>query len=76
MRLGNVMGEARTLLLEARLASNPTVAARSKARLKELRGLRPALCQCRLLAKLLDNWKEWTNRAADPDGGNDYFWWL
>ena len=76
MRLGNVMGEARTLLLEARLAGNPAVAPRCKARLNDLRRLRPALCQCRLLAKILDNWKEWTGRAADPDGGNDSFWWL
>jgi tetratricopeptide (TPR) repeat protein len=75
-RLGNVMGETRVLLLEARLANNPTVAARSKARVQELRGLRPALCSCRLLGKILDHWKEWTSRAADPDGGIDPFWWL
>jgi tetratricopeptide (TPR) repeat protein len=75
-RLGNVMGEARTLLLEARLMSNPTVVARCKARLHELRGLRPALCKCRLFSKILDNWKDWISRAADPDGGIDSFWWL
>jgi tetratricopeptide (TPR) repeat protein len=75
-RLGNVMGETRTLLLEARLLRDRTVAARHKARLHELRGMRPALSQCRLLAKILDHWDVWINGGADPDGGRDKYWWL
>ncbi len=75
-RLRNVMGEARTLLLETRLRRNPVVTAQSKARLHELHGMRPALSQCRLLAKILDNWEAWTSGAADPDGGTDLYWWL
>jgi tetratricopeptide (TPR) repeat protein len=75
-RLHNVMGETRTLLLEARLLRNSAVTARYKARLHELCGLRPALSQCRLLAKILDHWETWTSSAADPDGGTDSFWWL
>ena len=75
-RLRNVMGETRTLLLEARLLRNSAATAQHKARLHELRGMRPALSQCRLLAKILDNWEAWTNGAADPDGGTDCYWWL
>jgi tetratricopeptide (TPR) repeat protein len=75
-RLGNAVGETRTLLLEARLLHNSAVTDRYKARLLELRGLRPALSQCRLLAKILDNWETWTSGAADPDGGTDLYWWL
>jgi hypothetical protein len=75
-RLGNVMGETRTLLLEARLLRNCNVTARHKARLHELRGMRPALSQCRLFGKILNKWETWTNGASDPDGGGDSFWWL
>ena len=73
---GNLMGEARTLLLEARLGHDPELAARHKTRVQELRGLRPALSQCRLLAKILNHWEAWTNNSPDPDGAQDAFWWL
>jgi hypothetical protein len=75
-RLGNVMGEARTVLLQARLRRDPAVAGQYKARLHELREMRPALSQCRLLAKILDNWEAWTSGGADPSGGTDFYWWL
>jgi tetratricopeptide (TPR) repeat protein len=75
-RLRNVMGETRTLLLEARLLGNRRTTAQHKARLHELRGLRPALSQCKLLAKILDHWDAWINGGADPDGGKDSYWWL
>jgi hypothetical protein len=75
-RLGNLMGEARTLLLEARLLGNPGSTAPHKARLHELRGMRPALSQCKLLGKILDHWGVWANGGADPDGGRDAYWWL
>lgn len=75
-RLGNVMGETRTLLLEARLPGNRGAVVQYKTRLHELRGMRPALSQCRLLAKILDHWETWTSGVADPDGGQDLYWWL
>ena len=75
-RLGNVMGETRTLLLEARLLRNPAITAPHKAHLHELRAMRPALSQCKLLAKILDHWGVWINGGADPDGGGDVYWWL
>jgi proteasome accessory factor A len=75
-RLGNVMGETRTLLLEARLLRHPAITTTHKARLHELRGMRPALSQCKLLAKILDHWAGWLNGGADPDGGRDTYWWL
>jgi tetratricopeptide (TPR) repeat protein len=75
-RLGNVMGETRTLLLEARFLRHRTLTVQHKARLHELRGMRPALSQCRLFGKILDKWEAWTSGGADPDGGGDTFWWL
>jgi len=73
---GNLMGETRTLLLEARLLRNARVTTAYKSRLHELREQRPALSQCRLLAKILDHWKAWTGGNPDPEGGSDAFWWL
>jgi tetratricopeptide (TPR) repeat protein len=75
-RLRNVMGETRTLLLEARLVRNPAITVAHKARLHEFRGMRPALSQCKLLAKILDHWDVWINNGADPAGGGDAYWWL
>ena len=75
-RLGNVLGETRSVLLQARLLRKPALASPLKFRLYELRGHRPALVQCRLLAKILDHWDAWINGAADPDGGKDFYWWL
>jgi len=75
-RLRNLMGEARTLLLEARLLRRPVAATAHRARLLELREQRPALAHCRLLAKILDHWDEWTGGATNPDGGTDSYWWL
>jgi proteasome accessory factor A len=75
-RLGNLMGETRTLLLEARVLRNLASTAPHKARLHELRGMRPALSQCKLLAKILDHWDVWVRGGADPDGGRDTYWWL
>jgi tetratricopeptide (TPR) repeat protein len=75
-RLRNVLGEARSTLLEARLLRNSATTALLKARLHELRGMRPALSRCRLLAKILDHWDAWTNGGPDPGGGTDLYWWL
>ena len=74
-RLSNFPGETRTLLLEARLQNDPKLAAPIKKRLLQLQGLRPALTQCRLLAKILSHhWDAWINGAPDPDGRTDYYW--
>jgi hypothetical protein len=73
---GNAMGEARTLLLEARLLRGARLPATHKSRLLELREQRPALSQCRMLAKILDHWKAWTGGDPDPAGGPDFYWWL
>jgi hypothetical protein len=75
-RLSNVMGETRTLLLEARLANDETIITKCTNRLLELRGMRPALSQCRLLGKIIDHWEDWICGAPDPEGGTDPFWWL
>jgi proteasome accessory factor A len=76
LRLRNAMGEARTLLLQARLLEDAPAIIPIKARLHELRGQRPALSQCRLMGKILDHWETWTRGGPDPDGGADAFWWL
>jgi hypothetical protein len=75
-RQRNLMGEARSLVLEARILRDLEQAAPLKIRLHELRGLRPALSQCRMLAKLLSQWDLWTTGAPDPNGGTDPFWWV
>lgn len=74
--LHNRMGEAHTLLLEARLSGNAAAAATLKPRVLELRDQLPALNQCRLLSKILSHWDEWVGGAGDPDGGADAYWWL
>ena len=73
-RLHNRMGEARTLLLAARLGGD--VSAAPQPRLLELRHDLPALRQCRLLSKILSHWDAWVAGAGDPDGGVDSYWWL
>jgi hypothetical protein len=70
------MGETRTLLLEARLLRNRAAVAPHKARLDELRRMRPALAQCQSFGKILNHWEAWTSGAADPNGGEDAYWWL
>lgn len=74
--LHNRMGEARTLLLEARLGADATAANAAKTRLLELRDHLPALTQCHLLAKILGHWERWTGGAEDLDGSGDFFWWV
>ncbi|PWU21217.1 MAG: hypothetical protein C5B50_02200 [Verrucomicrobia bacterium] len=76
LRQRNIIGEARSLVLEARLLRNSSLAAPLNVRLHELRGLRPALSQCKMLGKILDHWDAWTTGATDPNGGTDAFWWV
>jgi proteasome accessory factor A len=68
------MGEARTLLLEARLADDPGATAPIKGRILELKEQLPALGQCRLLAKILDRWDAWTSGVLAADESGDVFW--
>jgi proteasome accessory factor A len=75
-RLRNVVGETRTLLLEARLLRDHNAIAQHRVCLDELRRVRPALCQCQTLGKILNHWDAWTCGAPDPNGGGDAYWWL
>jgi hypothetical protein len=74
-RLQHGMGEARTLLLQARLpraAAGDLDLARLHGRLLELRNQRPALANCPLLARLLAHWDAWCGEDPIPDE-IDYF---
>lgn len=68
------MGEARTLLLEARLAPDGHATDPPRQRVLQLKEQVPALSQCRLLAKVLDHWDDWTGNGLAPDESGDIFW--
>lgn len=76
----NVVGEARTRLLLARLGCEPENAemdcdrAASHDRVSRLREDRPALAQCRLTKKILAHWDEWIAGAELDEA--DLFWGL
>ena len=74
--LHNCLGEARTLLLQARLSQQARVTQALKTRLLDLRQRLPALNQCPLLSKILLHWDRWISGASDPDQGADFYWWL
>jgi hypothetical protein len=67
------VGLARTLLLEARLTTRSLVASLRRTALLRLRDELPALAACPLLAKILDNWRDWA-RGSQPDEQGDRFW--
>jgi proteasome accessory factor A len=69
------MGEARTILLEARIARDQCEHEAIKTRVLALRSELPALNRCWLLAKVLENWDAWIT-GADPAGQKpkDFFW--
>jgi hypothetical protein len=67
------VGEARTLLLEARLADDADSIEHVKRRILDLKDLVPALSQCRLLARVLDHWNQWVGNL-EPDETGDIFW--
>lgn len=73
VRLGNRLGEARSLLLEARVreGSGPQRALRN--RLKELREELPALRRCRLMKRITRNWQAWISGSATIRS-RDRFW--
>jgi hypothetical protein len=70
----NQMGETRTLLLEARVASGDTHASSLKERIRSLKEQVPALGQCKLLKKVVERWEEWTSGNPSPDETGDVFW--
>ena len=70
------VGEARTLLLEARLSDDAGQIAQVKRRLLELRQQLPALAQCRLFGSVLERWDPWAGGDLCPDETGDVFWGL
>jgi tetratricopeptide (TPR) repeat protein len=70
----NRMGEARTLLLQARLGNDPGATFPLRARVLELREQLPALGQCPLLARVLARWDDWTSGQLEPDEHGDLYW--
>ena len=72
------MGEARSWLLEARLANGDQDAellSRAQQRVSEIRSERPALAQCRLFNRILTHWNDWTTGQMLANE-TDYFWHL
>ena len=76
VELANRVGEARTLLLEARFAADADQTAAIKQRVIELQQQLPALNQCRLVRKILDRWNVWAGGDRSPDETGDVFWCL
>ena len=74
--IGNVMGEARTLLLAARIGDDRDELTAFRDRLLTLRPLRPALTNCPLMGEILEHWDKWTDGAQSPSGSDDNFWGL
>ena len=72
--LANRQGEARTVLLEARLASGRTDIAAAYDRIRELKEQVPSLSVCPLLARILARWEQWAGGPILPDAGGDIFW--
>lgn len=73
-QLGNLMGEARTLVLLARFAGNTATAEELKQQVEQIRVNLPALQQCKLLESILARWAEWTGPDKQPDTHGDFFW--
>jgi len=76
VRQGDPVGEARTLLLEARLCTERRRLPAIRERLEELGRTVPALGCCPLFTSLMSRWDEWTARRHEPDSRGDPFWGL
>jgi hypothetical protein len=70
----NAVGHARSLLLESRIGGDPQRAAETKAAITASREGLPALAQCPLLSRILENWDAWTS-GEELEGEGD-FWGL
>lgn len=68
------VGEARTLLIEARLAGLDAGTHDIRQRILSLKEDVPVLSQCRLLAKILSRWDAWAGNRLSGDGTGDVFW--
>ncbi len=75
VRLGNRLGEARTLLLKARLSSSPAVRRAACRRVVRLRRELPGLKNCRLMRTIGKNWSAWISGENRPRH-RDKFWCL
>ncbi|MCC7420470.1 MAG: proteasome accessory factor PafA2 family protein [Planctomycetaceae bacterium] len=73
IRLGNRMGEARTLLLEARIREGAGPQRALRARLAELRSQLPALQECRMTRRITRNWLAWIS-GGPTIHSRDRFW--
>jgi len=71
--LGSPIGLARSLLIEARRCSNVRRANNCKNELIEIRNSIPGLQNCRLLERILANWRQW---ISEPSAGSetDNYW--
>ncbi len=74
VRNRNRLGEARTILLKARLAEPDAETTALRERVLRLKDGVPALGRCRLLAKVLSRWDAWVEDKDLPDESGDVFW--
>jgi hypothetical protein len=74
--LANRQGEARTVLLDARLCSGRAEIAAAYERIRELKEQVPSLSVCPLLARVLAQWDGWAGGDLSADAGGDVFWGL
>ena len=72
---GDRLGLGRTLLLEARFPGRVALSERRREAVLQLKSQLPALDGCRLLAKILARWDEWTSHPTSAEHG-DIFWGL
>ena len=72
--LANRQGEARTVLLEARLCDDPAEIVAACDRIRELKEQVPSLSVCPLLARVLAHWDQWAGGDLLPDASGDVFW--
>ena len=75
-QLRDQVGEARTLLLKARLAPEAALESAIKERVLRLKDQLPALGDCQLLRKIIAGWAAWTDGGLEPDETGDAFWGL
>jgi tetratricopeptide (TPR) repeat protein len=73
-RQGNRGGQARSLLLLARLTRNRARRRSAKRQLQLLQQQCPALQDCPLLAQIIQTWRRWTHRQRTPDEHGNVFW--
>ena len=73
---GNMIGETRTLLLQARISESRDASEVTRTRVQSLQERHPALQRCRLLGEILTHWNEWIDGDDSPSGINDRFWGL